>query len=153
MKVSVRSRYALVNCAAAAILAGCGGNASNGVVPINAAPDHLPNHKSFYYTGRAQDFKVPCFFGYYGEPGGNGAFGTGGSGGIGSSKRSSSYYAAGAGGGGGGGAGCTSNSGSYSGGGGGGGGGSSYIESSATNVHMWQGWKNPTHNGLIVLSW
>jgi hypothetical protein len=37
--------------------------------------------------------------------------------------------------------------------GGGGGGGSSYVERSATNVHMWQGWKNRAHNGLVVLSW
>jgi hypothetical protein len=37
--------------------------------------------------------------------------------------------------------------------GGGGGGGSSYVEPSATNVHMWQGWKQSAHNGLVVLSW
>jgi Na+-translocating ferredoxin:NAD+ oxidoreductase RNF subunit RnfB len=35
----------------------------------------------------------------------------------------------------------------------GGGGGSSYVESTATNVHMWQGWKNRARNGLVVLSW
>jgi hypothetical protein len=29
----------------------------------------------------------------------------------------------------------------------GGGGGSSYVESTATNVYMWQGWKNRARNG------
>jgi hypothetical protein len=37
--------------------------------------------------------------------------------------------------------------------GGGGGGGSSYVEPSATDVHMWQGWKKSAGNGLVVLSW
>jgi len=41
----------------------------------------------------------------------------------------------------------------YVGGGGGGGGGSSYAERRATDVHMWQGWKNPDRNGLVVFSW
>ncbi len=103
-----------------------------------------------------------CFFGFDGNAGGSGVLGAGGSGGIGREKRSTIYYPAGAGGagggggyygGGGGGAGCASNSGSYSGGGSGGGGGSSYVESTASNVHMWQGWKNRAHNGLVVLSW
>jgi Glycine rich protein len=39
------------------------------------------------------------------------------------------------------------------GGGGGGGGGSSYVESSATHVHVWSGWKKATSNGLVVISW
>jgi hypothetical protein len=39
------------------------------------------------------------------------------------------------------------------GGGGGGGGGSSYAESSATDVHMWRGWKSASADGLVVLSW
>ena len=37
--------------------------------------------------------------------------------------------------------------------GGGGGGGSSYVESIATNVHMWKGWKSATRDGLVILSW
>jgi hypothetical protein len=28
-------------------------------VPANSAPEHLPNHKSFYYTGGKQTFHVP----------------------------------------------------------------------------------------------
>ncbi|MFZ0574226.1 MAG: hypothetical protein WA304_01880, partial [Candidatus Cybelea sp.] len=52
-------RYAFSCCAAAAMLAGCGGHANSGVVPINGAPDNLSYHKSFYYTGRAQNFTVP----------------------------------------------------------------------------------------------
>ncbi|MGC2649415.1 MAG: glycine-rich protein, partial [Candidatus Cybelea sp.] len=51
-------RYAVGVCAAVALLEGCGGAASSGVVPI-AAPDHFPKHKPFYFTGRAQDFRVP----------------------------------------------------------------------------------------------
>jgi hypothetical protein len=39
------------------------------------------------------------------------------------------------------------------GGGGGGGGGSSYVESTATKVHMWRGWKSAKSNGLVVISW
>jgi hypothetical protein len=53
-------RYALGVCAAVAMLAGCGGHASNGVVPVDGVPNSLANHKSFYYTGGAQDFTVPA---------------------------------------------------------------------------------------------
>ncbi|MGB8150107.1 MAG: hypothetical protein WCE97_02825, partial [Candidatus Cybelea sp.] len=52
-------RYALSCCTAAAILAGCGGHTNSGVVPISGAPDNLSYHKSFYYTGARQSFKVP----------------------------------------------------------------------------------------------
>jgi len=52
-------RYALGASAAFAMLAGCDGRASNGVVPLRAAPSSIPNHKSFYYTGGPQDFTVP----------------------------------------------------------------------------------------------
>jgi hypothetical protein len=38
------------------------------------------------------------------------------------------------------------------GGGGGGAGGSSYAESSATGIHMWQGWKQD-QGGTVVLEW
>ncbi|MGA7200445.1 MAG: glycine-rich protein, partial [Candidatus Cybelea sp.] len=44
-----------------ATLAGCGGPAGNGVVPIGSAvPNTFPYHKTFNYTGAAQDFKVPA---------------------------------------------------------------------------------------------
>lgn len=39
------------------------------------------------------------------------------------------------------------------GGGGGGGGGSSYVESTASNVHLQRGWKDASGNGLVVFSW
>jgi hypothetical protein len=88
----------------------------------------------------------------YGYPGDAGSSGTGGDGGAGSygggggGGGGSGYY--GGGGGGSGGAGT-----SEIGGGGGGGGGSSYVEPSATRYRMWQGWKGPTANGLLVLNW
>ena len=75
-----------------------------------------------------------------GAPGGGYSDSGGGGGGGGG------YY----GGGGGGGGGSFTSVGSS---GGGGGGGSSYVEPSANNVHMWQGWKNATGNGLVVFSW
>jgi hypothetical protein len=53
-------RYALGVCVALAMLAGCGGNIGNGVMPTSAAPNTFPYHKSFFYTGAAQDFKVPA---------------------------------------------------------------------------------------------
>jgi hypothetical protein len=305
--------YPLGVCAVVAMLAGCGGRAGNGVVPSNAVSDSFPNHKSFYYTGGAQNFKVPAgvtqlkviargahgahsaaapeafggrihavipvtpgekllvyvggdasgatggfnggsdggsstpsgqdgyggggasdvreggdglsdrivvaggaggeggladgygcpapiggkgggriggggtggpasyaqcgegggggtpsaggsgggggtrCFGSYGNTGGNGELGTGGAGGSGSPN--GFYYVAGGGGGGGGyygggggGGGCSSYS-SYVSDGGGGGGGSGYAESRATGVKMWQGWKQPADNGLVVFSW
>jgi hypothetical protein len=37
--------------------------------------------------------------------------------------------------------------------GGGGGGGSSYVESSATGVNMYQGWKKDIGNGQVVFDW
>jgi hypothetical protein len=69
-----------------------------------------------------------------GGTGSKGEFGTGGGGG---------YYGGGGGG--------WPSSGVVS--GGGGGGGSSYVESSATSVHMWQGWKSATRHGLVTVSW
>ena len=94
-----------------------------------------------------------------GHPGKWGALGSGGAGGKGGV--SSSYIGGGGGGGAGsgfyGGGGGGGGGGSYAslrgGPGGGGGGGSSYAEPSATNVHMWRGWKNATGDGLVVLSW
>jgi hypothetical protein len=52
-------RYA-TSCVASAMLAACGGHTGGGAVPSSAAPNSLPNHKSFYYTGGAQDFTVPA---------------------------------------------------------------------------------------------
>ncbi len=91
-------------------------------------------------------------------PSASGADGSSHLGGIGGSDPYSGPGLGGGGGGGGGGyygggggaSGCISSGG---GSGGGGGGGSSYVERSATDVHMWQGWKNATGNGLVVLSW
>jgi hypothetical protein len=54
------SRYTLVACLAIAALAGCGGHTGGGVLPNNAAPNSFPYHKTFYYTGGAQNFKVPA---------------------------------------------------------------------------------------------
>ena len=91
-----------------------------------------------------------------GKPGKDGTFGLGGRGGSGGRYGGGGAGGGGGGGyygGGGGGSGSDYGSGSpyYS--GGGGGGGSSYVESSATNVHMWRGWKNATGDGLVVFSW
>jgi hypothetical protein len=57
--------YVLGVSVAVTMLAGCGGNASSGVVPITAGPvappsTKFPYHKTFHYTGGAQDFKVPA---------------------------------------------------------------------------------------------
>lgn len=60
MKISSFGRGALSFCVAIAMLAGCGGHASDGVVPTNVLPNSLPRHKTFNYTGAAQDFKVPA---------------------------------------------------------------------------------------------
>ncbi|HLY03901.1 MAG TPA: glycine-rich protein, partial [Candidatus Cybelea sp.] len=66
MRISGSGRYALSCCLAAAMLAGCGGHANDGVMPIGAASGgassyyKFPYHKSFYYTGREQEFKVPA---------------------------------------------------------------------------------------------
>jgi hypothetical protein len=301
-------RYALGVCAAAAMLAGCGGQGSNAVVPSGVPDSSLPHHRTFNYTGAAQDFTVPAgvthisvvargahgggspkanggrvhavipvtpgeklvvyvggdasgatggfngggssastgsgggkggggatdireggtslgdriivsgggggagqnVYSYRGGTGGKGGGETGGTGGCvprssasrcsrfggyggyggaqdagghggaggscfttsgtqgengalgiggdGSAKGYGRPVSPGGGGGGGyyggggGGSGCTYTGESVSAGGGGGGGGSSYAESRAKDVHMWQGWKNPERNGLVVLS-
>jgi hypothetical protein len=41
------------------MLAGCGGHASNGAVPINGNPDSAPSQRTFHYTGGEQHFTVP----------------------------------------------------------------------------------------------
>jgi hypothetical protein len=51
--------YAITSCVAAVMLAGCGANASNGVVPNNALLNAPSNHRSFHFTGAAQHFTVP----------------------------------------------------------------------------------------------
>jgi len=59
--ISLRfGRYALGVCVAVAVLAACGGQAGNGVVPAAAVPNTFPYHKTFNYTGEAQEFKVPA---------------------------------------------------------------------------------------------
>jgi hypothetical protein len=95
-----------------------------------------------------------------GHPGDNGSFGRGGTGGNGGASSAVGGAAGGGGGagyyGGGGGGGVGAGDGS-AGPGGGGGGGSSYIEPSATNTHMWTGWKRhwkTLHgNGIVIFSW
>lgn len=52
-------RFVLNACVAAAMLAGCGGHAGDGVVPTNGVPDSLHYHKTFNYTGGEQTFDVP----------------------------------------------------------------------------------------------
>jgi hypothetical protein len=59
MRGSHFGRYALCSCVAAAMLAGCGGNANN-VTPSGVPNSSLPYHKTFNYTGGAQHFKVPA---------------------------------------------------------------------------------------------
>ncbi|MGA8795662.1 MAG: hypothetical protein WB526_01175 [Candidatus Cybelea sp.] len=52
--------YTLGLSAAVAMLFACGGSQpSIGLVPSTGVPDHLPNHKPFYYTGAAQHLRVP----------------------------------------------------------------------------------------------
>ena len=53
-------RHALGVCAVIAMLAGCGGQASNGILPSAVPDSSLPHHKTFNYTGGAQDFTVPA---------------------------------------------------------------------------------------------
>ncbi|HLY02181.1 MAG TPA: hypothetical protein VKR56_06745 [Candidatus Cybelea sp.] len=60
MRIFRFARYALCLCAAAGIVAGGGGHVSDGVVPNDAAPNSFPYHKTSYYMGGAQDFKVPA---------------------------------------------------------------------------------------------
>lgn len=88
-----------------------------------------------------------------GRRGAAGIVANGGSGGDGGEDRIG--YVGGAGGGGGGGyyGGGGGGGGEVFSSGGGGGGGSSYVESRASSVHMWQGWKSATGNGLVVLRW
>lgn len=94
----------------------------------------------------------------YGSAASSGVFGIGGAGAE-VPSGTSSYQCGGLGGGGGGGyygggGGGSGGSGDSSAdeGGGGGGGGSSYVEPTATDVHMWRGWKSNEY-GLIVISW
>ncbi len=93
----------------------------------------------------------PVGYGFPGSAGSRGVGGNGGGcpsgecGGLGAGG-GGGYYGGGGGGSGGGGS-------SLGGDGGGGGGGSSYVESSVTNVHMWQGWKSASGDGLVVFSW
>jgi hypothetical protein len=54
------NRRALSICAAAALLAACGGQTGNTVPAVNGAGKSLPYHKTFHYTGTEQPFKVPA---------------------------------------------------------------------------------------------
>jgi len=54
------NRYTLGVIATLSMLAGCGGQAGGGVVPTSATLSAFPYHKSFYYTGAVQSFKVPA---------------------------------------------------------------------------------------------
>jgi hypothetical protein len=109
-------------------------------------------------TGGAGGVGGAGIFCYPGASGSPGRFGIGGAGAINVTTSSSSGDCAGLGGGGGGGyyggggGGQGGGYGSYLGGGGGGGGGSSYVEPSALNVHILQGFKAVPY-GLIVISW
>ena len=67
MKTSDFCRFALGICAVAAMLGGCGSRSdngavlpSNGAVPPVGANKGIPHHRSFYYTGREQRFRVPA---------------------------------------------------------------------------------------------
>ncbi len=61
MKSSGFGRYALGVSVLVAVVTGCGGHAGGGAVPVvNAAPDSLPYHRTFHYTGKPQSFKVPA---------------------------------------------------------------------------------------------
>ncbi|HVN69212.1 MAG TPA: hypothetical protein VMU38_06165 [Candidatus Binatia bacterium] len=60
MKSLDLGRYALSSCAAAALLAGCGGTLSSGAIPLeNPLGASLPYHHTFKFTGKRQSFKVP----------------------------------------------------------------------------------------------
>jgi hypothetical protein len=90
-----------------------------------------------------------------GGPGADGERGYGGIGGPGGPGTSSLLGSGGGGGGGGyfGGGGGGGGAGYCASPGGGGGGGSSYVEPNAKTFRFWQGWKNATTNGLVVISW
>jgi hypothetical protein len=70
MSISEFSRYALGICAAAAMLAGCGGSqppigaagatpSSRANILIDSASNTLARQQTFHYTGSAQTFQVP----------------------------------------------------------------------------------------------
>ncbi|HET6276706.1 MAG TPA: hypothetical protein VFE16_12320 [Candidatus Cybelea sp.] len=110
-------------------------------------------------TGGAQNQGGAGGSSSHGNPGGRGQLRHGGAGGSGCDSSACGYPG---GGGGGGGGGYYGGGGGGGGiydatmcicGGGGGGGGSSYVERTATDVHVWRGWKNATGNGLVVFSW
>ncbi|MGA8797879.1 MAG: glycine-rich protein, partial [Candidatus Cybelea sp.] len=67
MRTSDFCRFALGICAVAAMLGGCGSHSDNGAVlpsksavPPVGANKGIPHHRSFYYTGREQRFRVPA---------------------------------------------------------------------------------------------
>jgi len=170
---SVNDRILVVGGGGGAGTCGVIGGGGGGKVGGNGASGTDCDGTYFYKGGGGGDGGTQSQggsggFGQYGTsgtggPGNPGTLGKGGSGGEagydGSFCSSCSAGAGGGGGGGyygggGGGGACSPSAGQpLCGLGGGGGGGSSYAESSATNVQMWQNWKNATGNGLVVFSW
>ena len=95
MRTSEFCRFALGICVAAAMFGGCGSRSDNGAalppngatLPPNGAGKVLSHHRSFYYTGREQRFRVPPSIKWIGVVvrggGGANASGSGASGGRG----------------------------------------------------------------------
>jgi hypothetical protein len=59
MSISSFGRYALTNCAAVAMLAGCGGSQPP-IEAVSLSADGVAHHKTFHYTGKRQSFTVPA---------------------------------------------------------------------------------------------
>jgi hypothetical protein len=125
--------------AVAILLAGCGTSQfSAPAAPRAAAP--LQHQATFRFAGHEQTFVVPHGVTHIR------VIAVGGNGGGDIVARGGGYY-----GGGGGGAGISDYTVGF-GGGGGAGGGASYVESTATEVQMWRGWKQD-QGGIVVLQW
>ena len=63
MKTFDLTRYTVGACAAAALLAGCGGSQPPIGAPtasVGAGGNTLPHHQTFQYTGKRQQFVVPA---------------------------------------------------------------------------------------------
>jgi len=61
VRLIIGNRTAFGNCAAAVLLAACGGQTGNRLEPsANTAPDHAAHHQTFSYTGSKQVFTVPA---------------------------------------------------------------------------------------------
>jgi len=138
------------------LIGGMGGNGSGSSSGCGTGSSHdgCPGHGGSQKSGGSGGLGGTSFL-CYGTAGSNGSFGQGGDG---ENDASTSYECGGGGGAGGGGyygggaggEGAETESSGF--GGGGGGGGSSYVEASATDVHLWQGWRKGQF-GLVVISW